>query len=130
MNVVGLEVDGRHRDAPVPHQSESEGFKYVSGDYNPPNPVVHPSAGTLDQYIQKQEMLKPKNLSRGRRVQVRQESIFCWSAILALISSLAIVAAGVAGSAAVRRGRNFDTWFVLSFQEAVRNPRSDCWDIV
>ena len=120
---MSLEVDGRHGNFPVPCQRESEGFKYVNTHIScstPPTAEVHDAVGTASEHVEPLEMSKSRNLGLGRRVRVRQSPIFCWSALFALVSVLAIVAAGVAGSIAARRGKHIDAWFVHCFQAHAR----------
>lgn len=115
---MSLEVDGRHGNVPIPCRRESEIVKYVNGHVSysiPPTAEVHGAVGTASEHVGPPEMSKPRNLGLIRRVQVRQSLIFCWTALFALVSVLAIVAAGVAGSIAARRGKNMDAcrWAIV-----------------
>ncbi len=114
---MSLEVDGRSGDVPISYQRDSEGLVYHGlNTYKNPSNTQSPSAtGTVRDNAQPNELSKPKDLAQGGRVRVRPRFIFCWGTLFALVSILAIVAAGVAGSIAVRRGNNLDTWSVLAF---------------
>ena len=130
---MSLEVDGRYGNVPTPCQRESESFKYFNGDPSysiPPTAEVHDAVGTASEHVGPPEMSKPTNLGLGRRVRMRKGLIFCWSALFALVSVLAIVAAGVAGSIAARRGKNMDAWFVHCFQAHIGTSATDRWAIV
>lgn len=105
---MSLEVDGRHGNVPIPCQRESEIVKYVNGHVSysiPPTTEVHGAVGTASENVGPPAMSKPRNLGLIRRVRVRQSLIFCWSALFALVSVLAIVAAGVPAQLLQKEGR-------------------------
>ena len=120
---MSLEVDGRPGSVAIPYPRESEGFKYINGkapnenSYNAQNSYL---AGTIEEHapIEPKQLSDPKDLGHGGRVlvRVRKGYIVSVAVIFALVSVLAIVAAGVAGSVAARRGKHIDAWFVLFIQ--------------
>ena len=110
---MSLEVDGRPGGVPIAHQSEGEGFKYINSQdtYGTPSSAQDPyAAGTTEQHIRPQQFSEPKLLGQAGRVRVRPASAFRWGVLSALVSVLAIVATGVAGSVAAKRAKQIDTW--------------------
>lgn len=121
---MSLEVDGRTGGVSIAYQREGEGFKYINSQdtYANPSSAQDPyAAGTSGRYFQPQQLSKPKKLGQGTRFRVRPGFVFCLGV---LVSVLAIVAAGVAGSIAAERGKHVDTWYVFAFQA----PAVSCTD--
>ncbi len=114
---MSLEVDGRPGNVPISYQRDNEGLVYHGQNvYENPSNTENPSAaGTIGDNAHPKELSKSKDLARGGKVRVRPRFIFCWGTLFALVSILAIVAAGVAGSIAARRGNHLDTWSVFAF---------------
>lgn len=114
---MSIEVDGRPGDVPISYQRDSEGLVYHGQNTyeNPSNTQSPSAAGIFGENSQPKELSKPKDLAQGGKVRVRPRFIFCWGTLFALVSIVAIVAAGVAGSIAARRGNHLDTWSALAF---------------
>ena len=113
---MSLEVDGRSGNVPIAHQREEESLKYLNGQStygNPPN-AQYPG-GNVEGREQMQQRTKAKDLGQGGRLRRRLGFTFRWGFLFAIVSMLAIVAAGVAGSIAAKRGKQFDTWYVIAF---------------
>lgn len=126
---MSLEVDGRTGGVPIAHPREGEGFIYINGQdtYANPSSARNPyAAGTSGRYVQPQQLSKPKDLGQGTSFRLRPGFVFCLGV---LVSVLAIVAAGVAGSVAAKRGKHLDTWYVFAFQRSAFSC-TDSRDIV
>ena len=109
---MSLEVDGRSGDVAIAYQRQEETFLYANGDNPseiPPNGQTSYAGGTM---AESKQPSKPEDLGQGRRLRVRPGFMISSILVFALVAVLAIVAAGVAGSIAVRRGKHIDTWFV------------------
>lgn len=122
---MSLEVDGRPGGVPIPHQDNGEGFKFVNGQdtyYNPSHAPEPYTTGTTEGYSQHQQPSKPEGSGQGGRVH--PASIFRWWFLFVLVAVLAVVAAGVAGSVAAKRGKHIDTWYVIGFRSLVRPSTS------
>ena len=119
---MSLEVDGRPGTVPIPYPRQEESLKYMSAQTafenlsNTQNPFTA-DTNTEPTQTQSLQLSKPRDLGQGRRVRMRPSFIVFWSVMFALVSVLAIVATGVAGSIAVRRGKHVDTWFVFAFRD-------------
>ena len=115
---MSLEVDGRPGSVPIVHQREEENLMYLNGQriYGNVSNAQDPYrvSGNAEGHEQPRQCSKAKDIREGGRIRVRLGFMFRWGSWLALISVLAVVAAGVAGSIAARRGKQFDTWYVLS----------------
>lgn len=121
---MSLEVDGRTGGVSIAYQREGEGFKYINSQdtYANPSSAQDPyAAGTSGRYIQPQQLPKRKDLGQGTRFRVRPGFVLCLGV---LILVLAIVAAGVAGSVAAKRGKHVDSWYPFAFQA----PTFSCTD--
>ena len=115
---MSLEVDGRPGGVPIIHQREGEGFKYINGHYESPSNTPNPyAAGINESSLQLQQLSKPKDVRQGGKVRPRPRFIFCRGLSFAFVSVLAVVAAGVAGRIALRRGQYVNAWFVSAFQD-------------
>lgn len=114
---MSLEVDGRPGDVPILHQREEENLMYLNGQriYGSASNAQDPysACGNAEGHEQPQQRLEAKDLGQEGRMRVRLEFMFRWSFWLALVSVLAVVAAGVAGSIAARRGKQIDTWYAI-----------------
>ena len=112
---MSLEVDGRPGNGLISYQRDNEGLVYHGQNIfeNPSNTQNSSAAGSVGDNAQPKELSKPKDLAQDGRVRVCPRFIFCWVTLFALVSILAIVAAGVAGSIAARRGNHLDTWSVF-----------------
>ena len=116
---MSLEVDSRPGSIPILHQREHEGFKYLNGQsiYGNPSNAQDPYrvGGNNEGHEQRQQRSDAKDPGQGGRFWVRLGFMFRWSFLFALVSVLALVAAGVVGSIAAKRGKQFDTWCVMAF---------------
>lgn len=115
---MSLEVDGRPGSVPILHQREEESLKYLNGQstYEDPSNAQDPYSvgGNAEEHEQPQQRSKAKDLGQGGRLRVRLGFIFRWGFLFALVSVLAVVAAGVAGSIGAKRGKQFDMWYVIA----------------
>ena len=121
--IMSLEVDGRSGGVPMPHQHESEGFKYMNGQdtyYNPFRTQDRYITGTAGEDSQHQQPSKPEESGQGGKLRVRPGSIFRWWSLFILLAVLAVVVAGVVGSVAAKRRKNLDTWYVFAFKSLGR----------
>ena len=115
---MSLEVDRRSGNVPISYQRQDKGFN-TSGGYfhgDPSNAQGPNTLCTNGEQIQVQQLSQPKHREQGRKVQVRPGFMLCQSALCALVLVLAVVAAGVAGSVAVRRGKHLNAWFPLALE--------------
>ena len=109
---MSLEVDGRQGNAPIPYQREDEGFIYLNehGSHTHDGQNLHgEQAHENNLEIQPS---KPKGRFFGKDAAVPTRRIFFWSVFFCFISVLAVVAAGVTGSMAAKRGSNLNSWSV------------------
>lgn len=110
---MSLEVDARHDGAAIPSRREEEDFKYLHG------PRTHWVSGQGSYGVQvsaKQfdsKASRSSRRSRGKKLVVSFRVIVFWIVVICLLALLAIVAAGVAGSMAARRGRNLNSWSIF-----------------
>ena len=74
-----------------------------------PTAEVPNVVGTASEHVRPLKMSKPRGLGLERRVRARQGLIFYYSALCALVSMQAIVAAVEAGSCATGRGKHGDS---------------------
>ncbi len=71
---------------------------------------------------------KPTRRFYGKNVAVSSRLIVFWSVVFCLVSVLAVVAAGVTGSIAARRGRSLNSWSVFLPASFFReNANADRW---
>ena len=116
---MSLEVDGRPGSVPITHQREEEGLKYLNGQSTYGNHSnAHESysvGGNVEGREPSQQRSMAEDLGQEPRLRLRLGFMFRWGFLFALVSVLAIVAAGVAGSIAAKRGEHFDTWYVSAF---------------
>lgn len=106
---MSLEVDGRLGRVPIPSHTEDEGLN-VDGHRTHwdhaqilygEQPELDLQSSTSTQRPQKQQTGVPSRI------------VVFWSVTFCIFSVLAVVAAGVAGSIAARRGRNLSSWSVF-----------------
>ena len=116
---MSLEVDGRPGSVPIAHQREEESLKYINGEtiYGNPSNAQDPYSvgGNAEGHEQAQQLSKAKGSGQQGRLRVHLDSMFRWSFLFILLSVLAVVAIGVVGSIAVKRGKQFDRWYVSTF---------------
>ena len=120
---MSLEADGRTGGVPIAYQRDEEGFKYVNGGNcykSPSNTQTLGATDAVGEYVEPQQLRKPKDLGQGDESRVRPKSILCWSVLFALTLVLAVVVAAVAGSIASRRGKHIETCYIFFFQERAR----------
>lgn len=122
---MSLEVDGRQGAAPIPFQREDEHFKYLNEAdtqwHHGQNPY---EVGAQEKQLDS-EPSKPTRRFHGKNIIVSSRIIVFWSVTFGLVSVLAIVAAGVVGSVAARRGRNLSSWSVLFLHAFWRRANAD-----
>ena len=125
---MSLEVDGRPGSVLILHQREEESVKYLNGQstYGDPSNARDPYSlgGNAEEHEKPQQHSKAKGLGQGGRVRVRLGFIFHWGFLFALVSVLAVVAAGVAGSIAAKRGKQFDMWYVIASPSSCKGFRA------
>ena len=116
---MSLEVDCRPGNVPIAHQREEESLKYLDGQSTYGNHSnaqdSHSVGGNAEGREPPQQRSKAKDLGQGTRHRLRLGFMFRWGFLFALVSMLAVVAAGVAGSIAAKRGKQFGTWYVTAF---------------
>lgn len=122
---MSLEVDARPRGVPVASQREDEGFKYLNEQsthgYRGQIPYgVLPDARHLETQIS-----MPTPRSHEKKITVPSRFVVFWSIMFCLVSVLAVVAAGVAGSIAVRRERDLSTWYFLLLRACLKSTSAD-----
>ena len=109
---MSLEVDGRQGDAPIPYQREDEGFIYL----NQPGTHLHGGQNLHGEQAHENHLenqpSKPKGRFFGKDAAVPTRLIFFWSVFFCFIAVLAVVAAGITGSMAAKRGSNLNSWSV------------------
>ena len=109
---MSLEVDDRQGNAPIPYQREDEGFIYL----NEPGTRWHHGQNTHGEQTHEKHLetqpSKPKGRFFGKDTAVPIRPIFFWSVLFFFISVLAVVAAGITGSMAAKRGSNLSSWSV------------------
>ena len=107
---MSLEVDGRQGNAPTPYQRDDEGLIYLNG----PGTRWHHGQNLHGEQTQEKRLenqpSKPKGHSVGQVTAVPTRPTFFWSVLFCFICVLAVVAAGITGSMAARRGKNLDSW--------------------
>lgn len=122
---MSLEVDGRQGAAPIPFQREEEHFKYL----NEADTQWHHGQNSYEVGAQEKQLdsepSKPTRRFHGKNIVVSSRVIVFWSVTLGLVSVLAVVAAGVVGSVAARRGRNLSSWSVLFLRAFSRRANAD-----
>ncbi|KAM0798454.1 hypothetical protein BDR22DRAFT_964574 [Usnea florida] len=109
---MSLEVDGRSGGVPIPHQHESEAFKYPirQDTYDKPSPSQDPyTTGTPGAHSPHQQPPETVESGQGGRLRVSIGSISCWWFLSILVAVLAIVVAGVLGSVAAKTKKHLDT---------------------
>lgn len=101
----GLEVDGRN-NLPIPYQKHGEGYKYYNGEEQHDQPP-------FKQY-------SPEPHTKSRRFCRLRPATFFLSIALAVFVVLTVIAAGVAGSLAAKKG---DTRYVppTAYSERARD---------
>ena len=102
---MSLEVAGHHGGAPIPSHLEDEGLIYLNDhrthlDHEKHSYRTEPHS----------QLSKSKQRFFGKNIAVTSRFMIFWSIILCLLAVLAVVAAGVAGSIAAKRGRNLSSW--------------------
>ena len=109
---MSLEVDGRQGDAPIPYQREEEGFVYL----NQPGTPWHHGQNLDGEQTHENHLETDSSKSKGRfwgkDTAVPSRAFFFWSVLFCFISVLAVVAAGITGSMAAKRGSNLNSWSV------------------
>lgn len=109
---MSLEVDDRPGNAPIPYQREEEGFIYL----NEPGIPWHSEQNLRKEQTHENHLetdpSKPKGRFFGKDAAVPTRPIFLWSVLFCLISVLAVVAAGITGAMAAKRGSNLSSWYV------------------
>ena len=107
---MSLEVAGHHGGAPIPSHLEDEGLMYLNDHRTHLDHEKH-SYGTEPHFQHPDTQLsKSKQRFFGKNIAVPSRFIVFWSIIFCLLAVLAVVAAGVAGSIAAKRGRNLSSW--------------------
>ena len=109
---MSLEVDGRQGNAPIPYQREDEGFIYLNEAGTPwhHGQRLH-GEQTHENHLEIQPS-KPSGHIFGKDTAVPTRPVFFWSVLFCFISVLAVVAAGITGSMAAKRGSHLDSWSV------------------
>lgn len=122
---MSLEVDGRQGAAPIPFQREDENFKYL----NEADTQWHHGQNSYEEGAQEKQLdsepSKPTRRFHGKKIVVSSRVIVFWSVTFGLVSVLAVVAAGVVGSLAARRGRSLSSWSVLFLHALSRRANAD-----
>ena len=106
---MSLEVDGRLGGVPIPSHTEDEGLNFDGHR-------THWDHAQNTYGVQPELDLQPsKSTQRPQKQQtgVPSRIVVFWSLTFCVFSVLAVVAAGVAGSIAARRGRNLNSWSVF-----------------
>ena len=109
---MSLEVDGRQGDAPIPHQREEEGFIYLNQSGTPWHHGENLHGDQTHENHLETDPSKSKGRISGKDTAVPTRPIVFWSVLLCFISVLAVVAAGITGSMAAKRGSNLNSWSV------------------
>ena len=110
---MSLEVDGRQGNAPIPYQREDEAFIYP----NEPGTRWHHGQNLHGEQPHEKHFetqpSKPQGHVFGKDTAVpTTRPIFFWSVLFCFISVLAIVATGITGSMAAKRGSHLSSWSV------------------
>ena len=125
---MSLEVDGRPGSVPIALQREEESLKHLNGESTYGNHInaqdSYSVGGNPEGREPPQKDSKANDLGQGGRLRVRLGFILRWGFLFALVSILAVVAAGVAGSIAAKRGKQFDTWYVTAFPSTCKVLRA------
>ena len=109
---MSLEVDGRQDNAPIPYQREDEGLIYLNGPGTRWHHGQHlHGEQTHEKHLEIQPS-KPEGHSCGQVTAVPTRATFFWSVLFCFVSVLAVVAAGISGSVAAKRGKNLNSWSV------------------
>ena len=123
---MSLEVYDHQDSAPIPSRSEDEGFKYLD------EPRTHLHLGPNSYGVQAHgehfntEPSKPKERFYGKKIVIPSRLIVFWSVVFGLVSVLAVVAAGITGSMAAKRGRSLNSWSVF-FRGLLGSANAESW---
>ena len=112
---MSLEVADHSRDAPIPSHLEDEGFMYPNDHRTHWDHGKYPYGTQPNAQHPDTQLSKPTRSVYRKTIAVSSRFIVFWSVMFCLFAVLAVVAAGVAGSIAAKRGRNLNSWSVFHF---------------
>ena len=122
---MSLEVDNRPADVPIPYQREDEGFIYLNQPSTDWAQGQNPHGIQVHEKQLNDQQSKPTSRLSGRNTAETSRFMVFWSVLFCLVSVLAIVAAGVTGSIAARRGRNLNSWLVFFPQAGLKSTNAN-----